>query len=265
MYCGTSYLLFAEATAVRDRAVVAVVPRLSPAASEWLFGYLSLVAGRVGHLHNAAPDEVEGAAAEWQAFLAGQPSRFEDRWEPPVIRPWESSALLERTAKRTASGEFRYLGARIASDRLAVQTYRLHPGGHGNRQHVHSDVDECFVVLAGAGLLRTADRLVPIAAGDVIVRPSGAGLASEFIAGPEGLTVLDIEAWRHCAQTDVVTYPDHRERYLRGPGLELACPEDALFDGTSLLLAYDARYVRHADGTVEPAPTPPPNPGPAPR
>lgn len=242
----------AAGTTLRDGTAVALAPRLSAAASEWLFGYLSLFAKRVGHLRCAGPDDLGTAAAEWQAFRDSLPSRFRDGWTPPVIRPWEPSALLDRTGKTTAAGQFRYLGARIPSDRLAVQTYRLRPGGHGNRLHVHSDVDECFVVLSGAGFVRTADRLVPVAAGDVVLRPSGAGLASEFIAGPDGLTVLDIEAWRHFSQTDVVAYPDHRERYLRGPGLELACPEDALFSGEALMAAYDSRYVRHADGTTAP-------------
>jgi hypothetical protein len=81
-------------------------------------------------------------------------------------------------------------------------------------------------------------------------------LGLEFIAGPHGLTVWDIEGWRSFDQTDVVFYPDHREWYLRGPGLEYGCPEGALFPAPELLAQYEARYVRQADKTIRPADAP---------
>ncbi len=70
----------------------------------------------------------------------------------------------------------------------------------------------------------------------------------EFIAGPEGLNVVDIESWRHFNQTDIVRYPDHQETYLRGPGLELACADAALFPGSDITKSYRQNYIRTLNG-----------------
>lgn len=246
-----------RATAVQPSVAVVLVPPLAPAAAEWVRRTVSFYADIVGmgrlHPRETKTPEVcaEELVEEWGRFTSGQPSWWKEGWWPPVARPWEEepSALLQRTVKNTRDGIFVFLGAILGSDRLAMQTYRLSPRGRGNRRHVHSDVDECYVVWQGSGELRLGSRSVPLAAGDLVAKPAGSGLALEFVAGPEGMTVLDIEAWRSFHQTDVVAYPDHQERYLRGPGLEVACPESCLLPATELLAHYEERYIRQVDGS----------------
>ena len=49
-----------------------------------------------------------------------------------------------------------------------------------------------FVVLAGAGTLRLGAERHAVRTGHVIARPAGTGVAHQFIAGEDGLTLL---AW----------------------------------------------------------------------
>jgi len=251
------------ATVSRFPCAVGLLPRLAPAAAQWVRQIVSFYADTVGicrldhdDLHD--PEEAaERLAADWKAYREGSSSRWTDAWTAPIARPWaaDPGPLLRKTKKTTPSGTFVYLGALLGSDRLAVQTYRLGPGGRGNRRHGHSDVDECYLVLEGGGKLDLGTRFVPLAAGDVVAKPAGSRLAFAFVAGPEGMTILDVEGWRDFHQTDVVTYPDHREWYLRGPALEVAVAEDALLPADEVLAHYDDVYVRRLDGRRDPVGT----------
>ncbi|MBX5466820.1 MAG: cupin domain-containing protein [Firmicutes bacterium] len=238
---------------------VAVVPRTTPAAREWICRTLSFYADAVGWCRlDAHPMPAQTLAEAYPAFLAGGAGPWEEAWWPPVARPFDPQApeagLWARTQKVTPDGIFVYLSAALGSDRLAAQVYRLKPHGRGNRRHSHSDVDECYAILAGSGVLDMGWRTVPVSQGDIVAKPAGGGLAFAFVAGPEGMTVLDVEGWRSFSQSDVVVYPDHAERYLRGPGLEVGVPEAALFPAREILAAYDQRYRRKPDGSRSPAP-----------
>lgn len=104
------------------------------------------------------------------------------------------------------------------------------------------------VVWEGSGTMRCGARTVPLEAGDVVAKPAGSRLAIEFVAGPGGMTIFDIEGWRHFQQTDVVLYPDHQEWYLRGPGLEVVAPEAALLPAQALMSHYEEDYRRDLQG-----------------
>jgi uncharacterized cupin superfamily protein len=231
--------------------IIALIPALKPAAEEWIRINVSFYASTV--VMHPVDNHSRGSmlAEEWARFKEHKPTRWQDWWLPPLVRPWADKpmAALQNAQKRTEGADFTYLTGLLGSDRLAIQTYHIQPYKQGNRFHSHSDVDECYFILKGQGTLRVGSRSIPIGEGDFIPKPGGSGSAMEFTAGREGLTVVDIESWRRFDQTDVVRYPDHRETYLRGPGLNVACADKALFEGSEITASYDKHYVRRADGT----------------
>lgn len=239
---------------VHPSPVIAWVPPLTATAEEWLTRQFSFYTRRLGIWRLTGQEAVETLLTEWSAFVQGSPSGWVDGWTPPVIRPWDSGRhpMLFKSVKKTPTADFVYLGGMLGSDRLAVQTYRIKPGGVANRNHAHSDVDECYLVWEGSGTLRIGERTIPVVAGDVVAKPSGSRLALAFEGGPDGLVVFDVEGWRHFSQTDVVIYPDHGEWYLRGPGLETACAEESLFDGTDVMAHYSERYWRDRGNSRQP-------------
>ncbi|MCY0877591.1 MAG: cupin [Firmicutes bacterium] len=240
-------------TAWPNHPFVVLMPRSTEAALELVRRQVSFYETVVG-LYTLSPAEDPTCLAEgWNQFVSDHTSPWQDGWMAPAVRPWSHPGpLLTETAKATMGGDFIFLGAALGSDRLAVQTYRLRPGGRGNRRHGHSDVDECYLITDGDGIVRCGSRMFAVQPGTLVAKPAGSRLGLEFIAGPSGLTVWDIEGWRSFSQSDVVFYPDHRKWYLRGPGLEQGCPEPALFPAEELLKAYEQRYVRQADGTLQP-------------
>jgi uncharacterized cupin superfamily protein len=248
-----------RATERPDGCLVVLCPPLTPAAAEWVERMLSFYADTVGMVRlntQSAADHADYPAflhQAWQAFLAHADSPWKDAWRAPVARPWaeDPGPVLQNAGKTTAGGRFVYLGAVLGSDRLALQTYRLRPHGRANRFHAHSDVDECYLVWEGNGTMRCGARTVPLEAGDVVAKPAGSRLAIEFVAGPEGMTIFDIEGWRDFQQTDVVLYPDHREWYLRGPGLEVVAPEAALLPAKEVMNHYEEDYRRSLHGNRE--------------
>jgi len=106
-------------------------------------------------------------------------------------------------------------------------------------------------VLKGNGELITNRGSHPLREGDVIGKPSGSGLSTQFVAGKDGMTVLDVEAWTRSDQTDVVYYPEHREILLRGRGLNHATAVENLFSGDEIMSRYAEDYKRNKDGTVD--------------
>jgi len=98
-----------------------------------------------------------------------------------------------------------YLGAAAGSERIYVNVDFVKPGAKSVKYHAHSRQEECFLILAGAGVLRMDDKEIPVKKGDFVAKPAGRGIAHQFInTGTEILEILD------CGLTeadDVITYP----------------------------------------------------------
>ncbi|MFN4090287.1 MAG: cupin domain-containing protein [Alphaproteobacteria bacterium] len=72
--------------------------------------------------------------------------------------------------------------------------------------HCHHANDEMFVILSGRGELRFGDERHAVAAGDVVVCPSGGPeTAHQLIAGAEPLRYLAVSTMN---EPDVMEYPD---------------------------------------------------------
>jgi uncharacterized cupin superfamily protein len=131
----------------------------------------------------------------------------------------------------------------------------LRPGTASARLHSHSLVDEYYLILGGRGTLRMGTHAVEVETGCLVGKPVGPDLTSHFVADRgENLRILDIEVWpdpTHRAK-EIVHYPDFGEVYLRGPGWNLAVPEDALTTAAELGEHYEHGYRRRKDGTWEP-------------
>ena len=115
----------------------------------------------------------------------------------------------------------------------------LGPGATGAPPHCHSEEEELFVILAGAGSLElwpspvlesegAVREDVAIRRGHVIARPAGTGIGHSFRAGPEGLTML-IYGTRK--PNDMAWYPRSRKLYWRGLGVIGRIESLDYFDG----------------------------------
>lgn len=183
-------------------------------------------------------------------------NRIEDGWLPPILT-LNSESLppsLAKSSKQKGEGSFTWLSGLIGSDRLFAQFYQLAPGATGNRLHCHSGVEELYYVLDGEGTLITLQGEYPLSCGDLVVKPSGSGLATQFRAGEKGLFVLDIEVVADYDQTDIVYYPHHRELLLRGGGVFYGTSNENLFPGREIMNKYTDKYVRGMDGKIEERP-----------
>ena len=105
------------------------------------------------------------------------------------------------------------LGALAGSERLYVNIDRVKPGGKSVKYHAHSLQEEFFLILAGTGKLRLQGRVIPVKAGDCLAKPSGKGIAHQFIN--DGNKVLEILDCGTTDRGDVVEYTDENVVLLR--------------------------------------------------
>ena len=91
--------------------------------------------------------------------------------------------------------------------------------------HVHAAEEEIFIVLQGEGNLLLYDcdtrpqaspRLCKVAAGDMVVRPAGSGVAHAFLAHALGLTLL---AYGERRSDEMTFYPRSGKVRFRGLGV----------------------------------------------
>jgi uncharacterized cupin superfamily protein len=119
------------------------------------------------------------------------------------------------------------LGEAGGSQQTGLHWLRLPPGRMGSVPHCHSEDEEVFVVLEGAGTLelwpspvaeaRGAEREdLPVRAGHVVARPPATKIGHAFRAGPDGMTML---VYGTRKPNDICYYPRSRKIYWRGVGL----------------------------------------------
>jgi quercetin dioxygenase-like cupin family protein len=85
-------------------------------------------------------------------------------------------------------GEARFLRKDLGAQTIGMANYRLNAGQRIGFGHRHSDCEEVYVVLAGAGRFKIEDEIVDVAPRDVVYCPPASMRAWE--AGPDGLELL---------------------------------------------------------------------------
>ncbi|MGH2853552.1 MAG: cupin domain-containing protein [Solirubrobacteraceae bacterium] len=148
---------------------------------------------------------------------------------PAAERPRNVVALAD--APTAFGGAARLLGRGAGARATGLNHVTLPPGGLGAPAHCHSEEEELFVVLDGAGTLllwprgggaESRPEEHPLRAGDVASRPAATGVAHALRAGEQGLTYL---AYGTRAPGDMCFYPETGRVSLRGLGIALRSPE----------------------------------------
>jgi uncharacterized cupin superfamily protein len=160
---------------------------------------------------------------------------------PPPLAERPRNVVALRDAPTVFDGAARLLGKGAGARATGLNHVALAPGGQGAPAHCHSEEEEIFVVLDGAGTLelwprggggesseehplRSHPRIDqhPLRAGDVVSRLPGTGVAHSLRAGESGLTYL---AYGTRAPGDMCFYPQTGRVSLRGLGIALRSPE----------------------------------------
>ena len=100
--------------------------------------------------------------------------------------------------------ESRFANEDLEAEQVGLSLHRLKPGKRQPFGHVHAEVEEVYVVVAGSGRARLDDATVELRALDAVrVSP---GVTRAFEAGDDGLDVLAFSPRR----------PDDRGEILQG-------------------------------------------------
>lgn len=151
---------------------------------------------------------------------------------PPECQPPKSERPANVVALDAApairDGRVHPLGKAAGAVATGLNHVVLPADGSGAPAHCHSLEEEIFVVLEGGGELELwqrgerQDERHPLAAGDVISRPAGSGVAHALRAGAEGMTYL---AYGTREPNDTCFYPESGRVSLRGLGIALRSPD----------------------------------------
>ena len=244
---------FSNMISQEDSYLIALISPCTSAAMEFIKRSLSIYSHTLGLVQaNPKEDDMNTLIPLCKTFSNhGFIPPIRNVWTPPIVNYQNDNPLLEKTRKIQNGGEFTWLGGFLGSERIFAQYYHLHAKTTGNRLHSHSDIDEFFIVLEGNGNLITTQGEFPIKKGDVMTKPGGSGLSTQFGAGDEGLTILDIEVWTRPDQTDVVYYPTHQEVFLRGRGLNYVIPKDNVLSADEMMQNYSKNYQRDKAGKMQ--------------
>lgn len=248
----------ADISEKNPKNIVAFLPPCTDAVLDFVSRQLSYYVKDLGIIRADLEGVSRGVLIEQitDYFHGVHVHRIKEGWIPPIIKLNGESLppSLERSSKQKGEGVFTWLSGLIGSDRLFAQFYQLAPGATGNRLHCHSGVEELYYVLEGEGTLITLQGEYPLSRGDLVIKPGGSGLSTQFKAGEKELFVLDIEVMADYDQTDLVYYPHHGEVLLRGGGVFHGASNDNLFSGSEIMNQYNTEYVRRSDGKREERP-----------
>ena len=159
----------------------------------------------------------------WDVEARAEPLAYGD----PAPRPDNIVNVDEVEHEHYGADTTAPLATRERSVQAGLHRVSLESGGRGAPPHCHSEEEEVFVVLEGAGTLelwpspvreaRGARREdIPVGPGHVIARPPGSGVAHAFVAGPQGLTMLVYGTRR---PNDMCWFPRSSKIFWRGLGV----------------------------------------------
>lgn len=121
------------------------------------------------------------------------------------------------------------LGAAGGSRKIYVNVDSVPPGAYSTKYHSHSQQEEFFLILTGAGTLRINGEERPVQRGDFFAKPAAQGIAHTFYnSGDERLAILDVGTNE---TEDTCYYPDEdmymqksngQRRVFRGSGLDVS-------------------------------------------
>ncbi|MDD3410682.1 MAG: cupin domain-containing protein [Eubacteriales bacterium] len=124
-------------------------------------------------------------------------------------RIWSLGELSEEC--EIASGQvIRQLSQAAGCRKLDVKVITLPPKTCGERYHSHSEREEFFLILSGAGILRLGGERLPVSSGDFFSKPTGTA-HSFYNAGVEPLLILEIGT---TAPGDVMSCADEGEPFM---------------------------------------------------
>ncbi|MCL5967478.1 MAG: cupin domain-containing protein [Firmicutes bacterium] len=216
-----------------------VTPRLTPAAREYLTRLASFWSDEVFYEYPA-----DGADNHWIA--------------PAVdLAALPSGPLWSAMTERLTEGVERHLVPMVGIGRIFAKVQEVAAGYPSARLHSHTAQDEYYLILKGTGTLRMGRHTEPVSPGTFIAKPIGPDLPTHILADRgESVTILDIEVYadprQAVASYDIMSYRDHGEVVLTGPGWENMVP-DAVLDRTEDVFShYFEGYVRDADGSIQP-------------
>jgi uncharacterized cupin superfamily protein len=210
-------------------------------------------ANEMEHTFQAGPDGLEylvygtnhptelGWLPRSGAIRLGWPwaeGRTDDPWDveaqsPPLAigepaEPPPNIVHLDDVETKTEGGEvWKPLADAGGSEATGLHWSQLAPNRTGSPPHCHSEEEEVFVILDGAGTLelwpspvaeaRGVQREdISVRPGHVIARPPATKVGHAFRAGPDGMTMLVYGTRR---PNDICYYPRSRKLYWRGVGL----------------------------------------------
>jgi uncharacterized cupin superfamily protein len=131
-----------------------------------------------------------------------------------IVQP--SKLPARRTDEGMTALARRDVGRAAGSVTVGLTVIEVDPGRRSFPFHCHAAEEEVFYVLAGSGAVRLGSDEHAVGPGHVVARPSGTGVAHEFLAGPGGLTYL---AFGERRPGDSCFYPDSGKVSLRGLGV----------------------------------------------
>lgn len=134
-----------------------------------------------------------------------------------LVRSFASAELAREARSPLYDTRCARLAEGTAARQLGASFDVVAPGKRACPYHFHHHEEELFVILRGAGTLRVAGELLPVAAGDLIFIPAGPAFPHQLINSSDApLEYLSISTRE---DVEVVEYPDSGKLMARAPGL----------------------------------------------
>lgn len=98
------------------------------------------------------------------------------------------------------------LGTAGGSEKIYVNIDTVPPKAYSTKYHSHTQQEEFFLILSGAGTGRLDHQEYPVKKGDFFAKPAARGIAHTFFnSGDTDLVILDIGT---VEKEDTLYYPD---------------------------------------------------------
>lgn len=179
-------------------------------------------------------------------------------WTAPIVNlndNYGANSAIGKMSESTDKGTHTPISQVLGANKSFIRTYTIKPGNTFSRFHSHTAREEFYLVLKGKGSARIGGHKVEIKEGDLISKPLGPDLSSQFLADlGEDLKIMDVEIWPEDEKKskDLVAYPDHSELDLFGEGWNFMIPSDAISPFKDAMENYGTGYRRKLDGSWEP-------------